>query len=160
VATVSGLILGPGTSITHSAVKAAAQCNHPLFLLGEGGLRFYAFGITLNHDNSMARIHASAWVNKKPQNEISRRMFLHRFPEASVHGVKIKQLRGMEGKRVKLCYADLYKHETSWPAAFEALSIDPQDDGTLVRKLLYRTASECLHRYAQRPHPPQSHGFH
>jgi CRISPR-associated protein Cas1 len=32
--------------------------------------------------------------------------------------------------------ADLYKHETSWPAAFEALSINPEDDGTLVRKLL------------------------
>jgi CRISPR-associated protein Cas1 len=133
-------------------------------------------------------------------------MFLHRFPEASVHGINIKQLRGMEGKRVKQTYADLglqygvtwkgrdyqtenwqladginralsasnaslyaltaavccsmgfipqlgfvhaagtlpfiydaadlYKHETSWPAAFEALSIDPKDDGTLVRKIL------------------------
>ena len=115
VATVSALILDPGTSITHAAVKAAAQCNCPLFWLGEDGLRFYAFGITPNHDNSMARIHATAWANKKSQNEIARRMFLHRFPEAAVHGVNIKQLRGMEGKRVKQTYADLsQKYGVTW----------------------------------------------
>ena len=32
--------------------------------------------------------------------------------------------------------ADLYKQETSWPAAFHAISQNPHDDGTLVRKLL------------------------
>jgi CRISPR-associated protein Cas1 len=212
IATVSAVILGPGSVVTHAAVKAASHCNCPLFWLGEDGLRFYSFGITPNHDNSMARIHATAWANKKSQNEIARRMFLHRFPEASVHGVNIKQLRGMEGKRVKQTYAelglkygvtwkgrdyktenwqladginralsasnaslysltaavccsmgfipqlgfvhaagtlpfiydaaDLYKHETSWPAAFEALSIAPNDDGTLVRKLLKQTIEE------------------
>ena len=212
IATISALILGPGTTVTHAAVKVAAQCNCPLLWLGEDGLRFYAFGITPNHDNSMARIHASAWADKKERNEIARRMFLHRFPQASVHGINIKQLRGMEGKRVKETYAelgrkygvtwmgrdykttnwnladginralsasnaslysltaavccsmgfipqlgfvhvagtlpfiydaaDLYKHETSWPAAFEALSIDPKDDGTLVRKILKRNIEE------------------
>jgi CRISPR-associated protein Cas1 len=212
VATVSALILGPGTTVTHAAVKAAAQCNCPLFWLGEDGLRFYAFGITPNHDNSMARIHASAWANARSRNEIARRMFLQRFPAAAVHGVSIKQLRGMEGRRVKETYAelgarfgvtwkgrdynpsnwsladginralsaanaslyaltaavccsmgfipqlgfvhqagtlpfiydaaDLYKHETSWPAAFEALSVDPRDDGTLVRKLLKRNIEQ------------------
>lgn len=212
VATLSALILGPGTSVTHAAIKAAAQCNCPLFWLGEDGLRFYAFGITPNHDNSMARIHATAWANKRSRNEIARRMFLQRFPQASVHGISITQLRGMEGKRVKETYAelgrqygvtwkgrdyktsnwnladginralsasnaslyaltaavccsmgfipqlgfvhaagtlpfiydaaDLYKHETSWPAAFEALALDPKDDGTLVRKILKRRVEE------------------
>lgn len=212
IATISALILGPGTTITHAAVKAAAQCNCPLFWLGEDGLRFYAYGITPNHDNSMARIHASAWANARARNEIARRMFVHRFPQASIFGMNIKQLRGMEGKRVRETYAtlgakygvtwkgrdyntanwnlsdginralsasnsslysltaavccsmgfipqlgfvhaagtlpfiydaaDLYKHETSWPAAFEALSIDPSDDGTLVRKLLKQKIEE------------------
>jgi hypothetical protein len=34
-------------------------------------------------------------------------VLLHRFLEASIHGVNINQLRGMEGKRVKQTYADL-----------------------------------------------------
>lgn len=212
VATVSALILGPGTTITHAAVKAAAQCNCPLLWLGEDGLRFYAFGITPNHDNSMARIHAEAWAAPRKRSEVARRMFRHRFPDVPTSGVSIEQLRGMEGRRVKKIYedlgqqfgvtwkgrnyspsnwnmadninralsaatashyaliaavccsmgfipqlgfvhkagtlpfiydvADLYKHETSWPAAFEAISIDPQDDGTLVRKILKRNVEQ------------------
>lgn len=212
VATLSALILGPGTTVTHAAIKAAAQCNCPIFWLGEDGLRFYAFGITPNHDNSMARLHASAWAAPQKRNEVARRMFRHRFPGIPADGVTIKQLRGMEGRRVKEIYsvlgrkyavtwkgrdynasnwqiadninraisaatashyaltaavvcsmgfipqlgfvhqsgtlpfiydaADLYKHETSWPAAFEAISLNPADDGTLVRKILKRNVEE------------------
>jgi len=208
VATLSALILGPGTTITHAAVKAAAQSNCPLFWLGEDGLRFYAFGVTPNHDNSMARIHAAAWAAPQKRNEVARRMFRHRFGEVETGGITIKQLRGMEGRRVKEIYeqlgrqygvtwkgrdynpanwsladhinraisaataslyaltaavacsmgfipqlgfvhqagtlpfvydaADLYKHETAWPAAFEAISINRSDDGSLVRKILKR----------------------
>lgn len=211
-ATLSALILGPGTTITHAAVKAAAQCNCPILWLGEDGLRFYAFGITPNHDNSMARTHAAAWAAPHKRNEVARRMFRHRFPHVPTGGISIKQLRGMEGRRVKELYADLgqkfgvtwkgrdynpsnwslanninraisaatashyaltaavccsmgfipqlgfvhqagtlpfiydaadlYKHETAWPAAFEAISIDPRDDGTLVRKILKRLVEE------------------
>jgi CRISPR-associated protein Cas1 len=212
VATVSALILGPGTTITHAAVKTAAQCNCPILWLGEDGLRFYAYGITPNHDNSMARIHAEAWAAPRKRNEVARRMFRHRFPDVPTGGISIEQLRGMEGRRVKQIYqdlgrqygviwkgrnysasnwnmadninralsaatasqyaltaaiccsmgfipqlgfvhkagtlpfiydvADLYKHETSWPAAFEAVSLNPKDDGTLVRKILKRKVEE------------------
>lgn len=212
VATVSALILGPGTTITHAAIKTCAQSNCPVFWMGEDGMRFYAFGITPNHDNSMARIHATAWGTTRQKNEIARRMFLQRFPEANVNGISIAQLRGMEGKRVKQVYgdlgkrfgvtwkgrdykvsnwnladninralstanaslyaltaavscsmgfipqlgfvhqagtlpfvydaADLYKLETSWEAAFEAVSIDPKADSKLVLKILKRKIEE------------------
>jgi CRISPR-associated protein Cas1 len=213
IATVSALILGPGTTITHTAVKTCAQSNCPIFWMGEDGMRFYAFGITPNHDNSMARTHATAWGTSRQKNEIARRMFLQRFPEAKVHGISITQLRGMEGIRVKQVYtdlgqkygvtwkgrdyktsnwnladginralstanasfyaltaaitcsmgfipqlgfvhqagtlpfiydiADLYKMETSWDAAFEAISIDPGADHKLVLKILKRKIEEA-----------------
>lgn len=212
VATLSALILGPGTTITHAAVKACAQCNCPLFWTGEDGMRFYARGLTPNHTSSMARIHAEAWAATRKRNEVARRMFRYRFPDVPVEGVTIDQLRGKEGKRVRGIYqdlgaefgvtwkgrnysasnwniadninralsmataslyslvaavccsmgfipqlgfihvagtlpfiydiADLYKHETAWPAAFEAISLAPRDDGTLVRKLLKRRVEE------------------
>ena len=206
VATVSALILGPGTTITHAAIKACADSNTPLIWMGEEGMKFYAAGLQPNHDNSMARLHATAWADRKTKEEIARRMFRFRFEDGEVDSATIQQLRGMEGKRVKIEYAkhgaqygvtwkgrdynaqqwdladginkalsaanaslyalcaavchsmgfiptlgfvhdagtlpfiydvaDLYKHETSWPAAFQAISQDPQDDGTLARKLL------------------------
>ena len=206
VATVSALILGPGTTITHAAVKACADCNTPVFWMGHDGMRFYSFGIAPNHANSMARKHATAWANKNRNEEIARRMFRFRFEDVEVDSANVKQLRGMEGKRVKREYArlgveygvtwkgrnyhqsnwnladgvnkalsasnaslyalaaavvcslgylpqlgfiheagtlpfiydvaDLYKHQTSWPAAFHAISQNPNDDGTLTRTLL------------------------
>ncbi|MCB1098676.1 MAG: hypothetical protein KDN22_24100 [Verrucomicrobiae bacterium] len=39
VATVSAIILGPGTTITHAAVKACADCNTPVFWMGADGMR-------------------------------------------------------------------------------------------------------------------------
>lgn len=218
IATVSALILGPGTTLTHAAIKTCAQSNCPIFWMGEDGLRFYAHGLTPNHDNSMARLHATAWGTTRQRTEVARRMFLQRFPKASVHGISIKQLRGMEGTRVREVYAelgkewgvtwkgrdykttnwnfadninkalsvanaslyaltaavtgsmgfipqlgfvhqagtlpfiydvaDLYKRETSWAAAFEALSIDPKDEGHLVRQILKRRIED--HRILKR----------
>ena len=45
VATVSALILGPGTTVTHAAMKACAESNTPVCWTGADSLRFYSFGI-------------------------------------------------------------------------------------------------------------------
>ncbi len=206
VATVSALILGPGTTITHAAVKACADSNTPLLWMGEEGMRFYAAGLTPTHDNTRARLHARLWASRRDRERIARAMFRFRFSDVEVGGSTIQQLRGAEGKRVKVEYArlgrvhgiewrgrsydpkkwdradpvnralsaanaslyalcaavvktmgllpelgfvhdagtlpfiydvaDLYKHETSWPAGFEAAARDPEDDGRLARTLL------------------------
>ncbi|QUE53183.1 hypothetical protein KBB96_09845 [Luteolibacter ambystomatis] len=47
----------------------------------------------------MARVHASAWATPKARNEIARRMFLHRFPEAGVRGMSIKQTYAELGRQ-------------------------------------------------------------
>jgi CRISP-associated protein Cas1 len=212
VATVSALILGPGTTITHAAIKACADSNTPVLWMGEDGLRFYAASLQPNHDNSMARRHATAWANPKQREAIARRMFRFRFEDGEVDSATVQQLRGMEGRRVKVEYAklgiefgvtwkgrdynaqkwdladginkalsaanaslysltaavchsmgfipqlgfvhdagtlpfiydiaDLYKHETSWPAAFQAIAQNPRDDGTLARQLLKQRIEE------------------
>jgi CRISPR-associated protein Cas1 len=212
VATISAVLLGPGTTVTHAAMKACANSNTPVCWIGEDGLRFYAFGLAPNHANDMPRYHAALWADKKRRTEIARRMFKQRFPEIEVAGKSIKELRGMEGLRVRTLYAqmglqygvtwkgrnyqvsnwdladginqalsttnaslyaltaavvcslgylpslgfvhdagtlpfiydvaDLYKHLTSIPAAFEAIRQDPQDDGELARKLLKQHIEE------------------
>ena len=65
VATVSALILGPGTTVTHAAMKACAESNTPVCWTGEDCLRFYAFGLAPNHTNDMPRLHAEAWADKR-----------------------------------------------------------------------------------------------
>ncbi len=70
-------------------------------------MRFYAFGITPNHDNLMSRKHAAAGADKQKRAEIARRMFTRRFPGVDVHAYSVSELRGMEGLRVRAKYGEL-----------------------------------------------------
>ncbi len=107
VATVSALMLGPGTTVTHAAVKACSDSNTPICWIGEDGMRFYACGASSTHDNANARRQAEIHGSRTKRVEVARRMFTRRFPEAVVTGKRLDQLRGMEGKRVKALYAEM-----------------------------------------------------
>ena len=115
VATVSALILGPGTTVTHAAMKACAESNTPVCWTGEESLRFYAFGLAPNHTNDMPRLHAEAWADKRRRTRIARAMFRIRFSDVDVDDKSIKELRGMEGLRVRAFYAKLgLEHGVTW----------------------------------------------
>jgi len=106
VATLSAIMLGPGTTVTHAAIKACSQCNTPLCWIGADGLRFYAFGAAPTHDNTRARHQAAVHANRARRLDVAHRMFSVRFGE-DVTGASIKTLMAMEGKRVKALYAEL-----------------------------------------------------
>ena len=115
IATVSSLILGPGTTVTHAAMKACAESNTPVCWTGEDSLRFYAFGLTPNHTNDMPRLHAEAWADKRRRTQIARAMFKMRFADADVDGRSVKELRGMEGLRVRALYTRFgLEHGVTW----------------------------------------------
>lgn len=115
IATVSTLLLGPGTTITHAAVKACSDCNTPVCWIGEQGMRFYSFGTTPTHANQNARKHAEYYASRKKRVEIAQKMFLKRFPKIVVEEKSIKELRGMEGKRIKALYEEMgYRFGVTW----------------------------------------------
>lgn len=130
VATVSALVLGPGTTITHAAMRACAESNTPVCWTGAEGLRFYAFGLAPNHTNDMPRLHAEAWADKRRRTLIARRMFLLRFPQADVDGKSVKELRGMEGLRVRALYSQLgLQHGVTWKGRnYDRQNWDVSDD--------------------------------
>jgi CRISP-associated protein Cas1 len=107
VASLSVLMLGPGTTVTHAAMKACANCNTPVCWVGADGMRFYAFGVAPTHSNERARKQAEIASSPKRRDEVARRMFARRFPDTDVAGVALKELRGMEGRRVKALYAEM-----------------------------------------------------
>jgi CRISPR-associated protein Cas1 len=107
VATISALLLGPGTTVTHAAIKACADCNTPLCWVGDESIRFYAIGITPTHDNSNARRHSKLHASTARSAEVARRMFLKRFPGEDVEEKTVAELRGMEGHRVRALYREM-----------------------------------------------------
>jgi len=115
VATLSAIMLGPGTTVTHAAIKACSQCNTPLCWIGADGLRFYAFGASPTHENGRARHQAAVHANKARRLEVARRMFCMRFGGEDVGTLPINTLMAMEGKRVKALYADLgIRYGVTW----------------------------------------------
>ncbi|AKJ65307.1 type I-E CRISPR-associated endonuclease Cas1e [Kiritimatiella glycovorans] len=115
VATVSAVLLGPGTSITHAAIKACADCNTPVCWVGDESIRFYAAGITPTHDNSRARLQSRLHASKSRSAEVARRMFKKRFPDVDLEGKSVPELRGMEGHRVRALYKKMgARYGISW----------------------------------------------
>jgi CRISPR-associated protein Cas1 len=115
VACLSVLMLGPGTTVTHAAMKACAESNTPVCWIGAEGMHFYAFGVAPTHDNERARRQAELACSPGKRDAVSRRMFGMRFAGEDVSGVAVKELRGMEGRRIKALYGDLgVRYGVTW----------------------------------------------
>lgn len=115
VASLSVIMLGPGTTVTHAAMKACAESNTPACWVGADGLHFYARGLGGTHDNDRARHQALLASSPSKRDAVARRMFAFRFGDDDIAGRTVKELRGMEGLRVKALYAELgQKHGVTW----------------------------------------------
>lgn len=115
VATLSALLLGPGTTITHAAVKACTVCDTPVCWVGEEGMHFYASAAATAHDNARARLQAALASNSRTRDAVARRMFTARFPDIDVGKYSVKELRGFEGRRVKRLYQEMgLRYGVSW----------------------------------------------
>ena len=93
-ATLSLLMLGPGISITHQAIKTLAENGCMVAWVGEEGVRFYAVG--MGETRSAANTLRQAAMHSDPdlRLRIVRRMYEMRFPEKLDPGLTIKQIRG------------------------------------------------------------------
>lgn len=109
VASLAVLMLGPGTDVTHAAMRTMAENNCLVIWCGEENVRFYASG--MGGTRSSTTLLYQAWLASDPQRrlEVVRRMYQARFAEPLDAGISIEQLRGKEGLRVRSAYARLSK---------------------------------------------------
>ncbi len=114
-ATVMTLLLGPGTSVTHEAMKVLAALNTTVCWVGEDSLMFYAVGQTPTSDTRNLKHQLELAADPEKSLGIARKMFLCRFPEAKVRGKSLKELMVMEGGRGRELYETLArKYPVLW----------------------------------------------
>ncbi len=103
-AALAVLMLGPGTKITHAAVKVLAESGCSVLWTGEDMQRFYAQG--LGETRKAYHLLRQAELASDPHQrlEVIRRMYQKRFPEPLDTGLTLEQIRGMEGARVRSAY--------------------------------------------------------
>jgi len=105
-ASLSVLMLGPGTSITHAAIKALADNGCLLVWTGEDGTRMYAHGSGETRKAYHLLRQAELAGDDKKRLAVVRRMYEVRFQEPLDPGLSLQQIRGKEGARVRQSYAD------------------------------------------------------
>lgn len=104
IAAMTCLLLGPGTKITHAAIRALCDNGCMAIWCGENGKRFYAAGIgeTRSARNLLRQAHMC--MDADSHLKVAVRMYQIRFPHTKTDGMTLQQLRGMEGIRVRKAY--------------------------------------------------------
>lgn len=158
VATLNTLLLGPGTTVTHDAIKTAVAANCSVCWVGEDTLLFYAAGFlpTANTRNLKRQIELSA--NTEKSVEVARRMFSRRFPDADLAGKSLKEMMGMEGHRVRSLYQEkAQEYQVGWkgrtfiPGKFDLSDITNQVLSA-TNAALYGILCSAVHSMGYSPH--------
>jgi len=107
VASLTLLMLGPGTDITHAAIRTLAENNCLVVWCGEQNVRLYAMGMGGTR-SAAALLHQAALVSDpKRRLEVIKRMYEMRFGETLPDVLDLASVRGREGLRVRSAYARL-----------------------------------------------------
>lgn len=100
---LSMVLLGPGSSVTHDALRLLARHGCALAAIGEGGVRFYTAPPLMPDSSALARQQVKLWADPSTRMEVARAMYAMRFGEI-VRTRDIEVLRGQEGARIKRSY--------------------------------------------------------
>ena len=100
---VSMILLGPGSTVSHDALRLLARHGTALAAVGEDGVRCYTAPPLIPDRSGLAREQARAWANPKTRLHVARRMYAFRIGEVLPHR-DIAVLRGIEGARMKETY--------------------------------------------------------
>ncbi len=100
---LSIILLGPGSSVTHDALRLLARHGCALAAIGEGAVRFYTAPPLMPDTSTIAREQVRLWADPATRMEVARAMYAIRFGEI-VRTRDIEVLRGQEGARIKRAY--------------------------------------------------------
>ena len=143
IANLATLMLGPGTTITHAAVKELATHGCTITWTGEDAVRFYASGTGETRSSKNLFRQAEAWADAEQHLRIVRRLYEVRFPEPLKPSLSIEQIRGLEGVRVRESYARASR-ETGVAWKGRSYKRDSWADADPINRAL-SAASACLY---------------
>jgi CRISPR-associated protein Cas1 len=137
------VMLGPGSTVTHAAVKALSRNNCLLVWTGQDGIRLYAASTGGTYSARRVIRQAQLVSDDKTRLKVAWRMYRFRFKEAIHEEVTLQQIRGMEGIRVRRAYAMAgEKYGVEWKG--RRYNQDDWSKGDPVNRAL-SAANACLY---------------
>ena len=102
--TLSMILLGPGSTVSHDALRLMARHGTALVAVGEDGVRCYTAPPLMPDTSEIARKQMRAWADAEGGRiTIARKMYALRLGEVLPHQ-NIEALRGIEGARMRRTY--------------------------------------------------------
>ena len=112
---LSVVMLGPGSTVTHAAVKSLSRNNCLLAWTGQDGVRLYAASTGGTYSARRLIRQAKLVSDETKRLEVAWRMYRFRFEEGISTVVSLESIRGMEGIRVRQAYAEAsQKYGVEW----------------------------------------------
>lgn len=139
VSAFAALLLEPGVSVSHEAIRLCAENRVLVLWTGEAGTRLYAAtGLHANTD----RLIAQAWLHENNQARIqaARRLYTIMFGETPPPSFSIEKLRGIECYRVRTWYSE--------QAELYGIDWDGRDSGSPLQQTI-SYATGCLYSLAE-----------
>lgn len=142
-ASLSVLLLGPGTNVSHRAMELIGNSGTSVIWVGEHGVRYYAHGHPLTHSARLLIRQAQLVSNVRTRIAVARQMYQLRFPNEDVSSLTMQQLRGREGSRVRAIYRHASK-VTGVP--WNGREYDPENfSGSDAVNMALSAAHACLY---------------
>lgn len=101
---ISIILLGPGSTVSHDALRLLAHARTALAVVGEDGVRLYTAPPIIPDRSGLARLQARIWADDNLRIMTARRMYAIRFGKVLPHA-DLNVLRGIEGARMKEAYS-------------------------------------------------------
>jgi len=112
---LSVVMLGPGSTITHAAVKSLSRNNCLLAWTGQDGIRMYAASTGGTYSARRVIQQAKLASDENSRLNVAWRMYRFRFEESIPGPVSLESIRGREGLRVRKAYAEASaKYGVEW----------------------------------------------
>lgn len=110
VANTNAILIEPGVSVTHAAVKLCAETRTLLLWTGEQGVRLYSSGNPGGSDARNLLLQARHHLDPQLRFDVGKKIFFKMFGEWPPNDCRtIDQIRGAEGSRVRSLYKRLAK---------------------------------------------------
>lgn len=104
---LSMILLGPGSTVSHDALRLMARHGTALVAVGEDGVRCYTAPPLMPDSSDTARRQMRAWGDAAGSRiSVARQMYAMRLGELVPH-TEIDILRGIEGARMRQTYKNL-----------------------------------------------------
>lgn len=98
------LLIGPGTSVTHEAIRVMTENGCMAIWCGERMGHFYASGLGETKSAKNLLTQAKACMDDEMHMSVVRKMYALRFPKMKTESMTLNQIRGLEGIQVRKAY--------------------------------------------------------